>query len=618
MTVRNSIRQLWRMKGHTALFLILLCISSGMFSVGMGFWIINDRNLQRYEDSFMTIGTVQQSATAVQEIEKWDAETKSYHLSTQNIYDSYVPESVLDFEGANYLSGPEKRVSYTAYNPDFKPYEGISMEIVVEVSPVEDALPDHPVKLKITRVLSGQGVLEGSIIHFCDHDNPTPAMLYADQTYVMSLIDTQGHESEKQFPEDQVREYRPAPLLGASQYTPDGSRMKDSIDETYFCDEVTKGFYETPRGKRWLNYTQTLTYWESVFPVVATDTIRLIVPFYQGETYVSAGREFSEEEYRSGAKVCLIPELFAAANDLAPGDLLRLPLITANYRQSAGQIFYTNAIRPYSLLNVKGEIYQPFEDSEYEIIGIYGGSTGLGSEYGMGFNEVLIPANSIKASDADNIIDYGPMTDSTTSFQIENGAIQDYMEKWEKQGVRNVEITFFDRGYTKLSAGMENMNTIARILAVIGAVMVLLVLGYFNWLFILRQSTRTAVERSLGLTRKQCFLSLFSGIFLLLFPASLAGCSAGACLSAHLSAEIGETVYYDTTFGNSAPAETEQETAMQEETFYPLQAAAITMTTVLLAGSLLAVIGITCNLSKEPMEMLGRSTGRAAHLPRQA
>ncbi len=165
---------------------------------------------------------------------------------------------------------------------------------------------------------------------------------------------------------------------------------------------------------------------------------------------------------------------------------------------------------------------------------------------------------------------------------------------------------------------MENMNTIARILAVIGAVMVLLVLGYFNWLFILRQSTRTAVERSLGLTRKQCFLSLFSGIFLLLFPASLAGCSAGACLSAHLSAEIGETVYYDTTFGNSAPAETEQETAMQEETFYPLQAAAITMTTVLLAGSLLAVIGITCNLSKEPMEMLGRSTGRAAHLPRQA
>lgn len=604
MTIKNSIRQLWRMKGHTALFMILLCVSSGMFSVGMGFWVINDRNLQRYEDSFMTIGTVEQSATAVQEIEKWDAETKSYHLSTQNIYDSYVPESVLDFEGADYLSGPEKRVSYTAYNPDFKPYEGISMEIVVEVSPVEDALPDHPVKLKITRILSGQGISEGSIIRFCDHSNPTPAMLYADKTYVMSLIDTPGHDSEKQFPEDQVREYRPAPLLGASQYTPDGNRIKDTIDETYFCDEVTDGFYETQRGKRWRHYTETLTYWESVIPVVATDNIHLIVPFYQGETYISSGREFSKEEYHSGAKVCLIPELFAAVNHLTPGDLLRLPLITANYRQSAGQIFYTNALRPYSLLNTEGEIYKPFEDSEYEIVGIYGGSTGLGNEYGMGFNEVVIPANSIKNSDADNITDYGPMTHSTTSFQIENGTIQEYMEKWEKQGVKNVEITFFDRGYTKLSAGIENMNTMARILAVIGAVMVLLVLGYFNWLFILRQSGRTAVERSVGFTKRQCFLSLFSGIFLILFPASLIGCTTGMILSAHLSADIRESVYYDTTFGNSAPVETETETAAQAESFYPLQAAAVTMTAVLFTGSLMAVIGIAGNLSKEPMEML--------------
>lgn len=605
MVVKNSFRQLWRMKGHMALFLILLCVSSGMCSVGTGFWMINNRNLQNYEDSFMTIGTVEQSATAVQEIKKWDAETKNYRLTSQNVYDSYIPASVLEFEGADYLAGPEKRVSYTAYNPAFKPYEGIHTEIVVEVSPVEDALPDHPVKLKITRILSGQGLMEGSIIQFCDHYNPTPAMLYKNKTYVMSLIDTQGHESEKEFPDDQVREYQPAPLLGASQYAPDGSRMKDSIDENYFCDEVTEGFYETAPGKRWLHYIETITYTESLFPVVATNNIHLIVPFYQGDTYISSGREFSDYEYRSGAKVCLVPELFASTNGLTLGDFIRLPLLTANYHKSAGQIFYTNALRPYPLLNVKGEIYKPFEDSSYEIIGIYGGSTGLGSEYGMGFNEVIVPINSIKNSDADNIVDYGSMTGSTTSFQIANGTIQEYMEKWEKQGVKNVEITFFDRGYTKLSAGIENMNTIARILAVIGAVMVLLVLGYFNWLFILRQNGRTAVERSIGFTKKQCFFSLFSGIFLILFLGSLAGCTAGAVLSSHLSASIKETVYYDTTFGNSAPVETDAESALEKENFYPVQTAAGTMGAVLLAGSLTAVIGIACNLAKEPMEMLG-------------
>lgn len=134
--------------------------------------------------------------------------------------------------------------------------------------------------------------------------------------------------------------------------------------------------------------------------------------------------------------------------------------------------------------------------------------------------------------------------------------------------------------------------------------MALLVLGYFNWLFILRQSERTAVERSIGFTKKQCFLSLFSGIFLILLVGSLTGCTAGAVLSSHLSSGIGETVYYDTTFGNSAPAETE-EISVQNDGFYPVQAMAGTMAVVLLAGSLIAVVGITCNLAKEPVAMLG-------------
>lgn len=602
--IRNSVRQLWRMKGHAALFLILLFLASGMLSTGMGFFVVNRRNLEKYEDSFITIGTVEQSANAVREVERWDAETKNYHLYSRNVYDSYIPESILDFEGADYLSGPEKRVSYMAYNPDFELYDGISSEVVLEVSPVEDVVPDHPVKLEIRRVLYGQGTLEGSFIDFCDHYNPAPDKLYRDKTYVMSLIAGPGHESEKRFEGDAVQEYYPVPLIGSKQYAPDGTRMKDSVEEEHFCDEITEGFYETERGKRWLRYVESVDYWKSVFPVAATNNIYLMMPFFRGDNYISSGREFTEEEYRTGVRVCLVPERFARNCNLVVGDSLRLPLITANYSRSAGQIFYSYWIRVYSLLNAEGEIYTPFEDNEYEIIGIYGGSTGLGDEYGMGFNEVVIPANSVKNSDENNIVEYGPMTGSTTSFQIENGTIEEYMEKWEKQGVKNVEITFYDRGYTKLSAGIENMNGIARILAAVGAVMVLLALGYFNWLFILRQSERTAIERSVGLTKKQCFLSLFSGIFLLLLLGSAGGCATGGFLSAHLSGGIGEAAYYDTAFGNSAAVEMEEEPEGQEE-FYPVKTAAGAMAAVLFSGSVIAAAGIGCNLSREPMEMYG-------------
>lgn len=103
MIIRNSIRQLWRMKGKTFLFILLLLLASGLCSMGVGFWKINSRNMEKYEDSFMTIGTVEQKASAMQEIELWDAETKSYHIYSRNVYDTYVPESVLDFEGADYM-----------------------------------------------------------------------------------------------------------------------------------------------------------------------------------------------------------------------------------------------------------------------------------------------------------------------------------------------------------------------------------------------------------------------------------------------------------------------------------------------------------------------------------
>lgn len=605
MVVKNSIRQLWRMKGHTALFLVLLFLASGMFSVGMGFWALNQRNMEAYEDSFMTVGTVEQSANAVQEIERWDAETKSYHLYSRNVYDSYVPESVLFFEGADYLSGPEKRVTYTAYHPGLKPYDGIAQSVVLELTPVEDAVPDHPVKMEIKRILYGPGLLEGSVIRFCDHNNPAPKILYRDKTYVMSLISRPGHESEKQFPEDQVREYCPVPLLGAEQYTPDGTRMEDTVEEGHFCDEVTEGFYGTERGKRWLRYVETVDYCESLFPVVGTDDIYLMMPFYSGEAYISSGREFTEEEYLEGRKVCLVPERFASQNGLSVGDSLRLTLLTANHYRSAGQLFYMNWMRSYSLFNAKGEIYAPFEDSEYEITGIYGGNTGLGNEYGMGYCEVVIPAASVKNSDAGNIVEYGPMTGSTTSFCIANGTIEEYMEKWGKQGVKNVEITFYDRGYTKLSAGIENMNSLARILSVVGAVMVLLVLGYFLWLFILRQGERTAVERSLGLTKRQCFFSLFGGIFLILLLGGAGGSITGGMLSVRLSDGIGETVYYDTAFGNSAAVETEEGNRAEDDGWYPVNTAVWSMTAVILAGSLMAVVGIGIVLAKEPMKMIG-------------
>ena len=101
---KNSMRQLFRMKGRAVLFLLLLIFASGLCSIGRGFLLMNRAKMEAYEDSFMTIGTVEQKADQVKERMIWDAEDKNYHIFNTAVYDSYVPLSVLDFEGADYLS----------------------------------------------------------------------------------------------------------------------------------------------------------------------------------------------------------------------------------------------------------------------------------------------------------------------------------------------------------------------------------------------------------------------------------------------------------------------------------------------------------------------------------
>ncbi|MBP3477769.1 MAG: hypothetical protein J6K48_15870 [Lachnospiraceae bacterium] len=599
MIIRNSIRQLWRMKGKTFLFILLLLLASGLCSMGVGFWKINSRNMEKYEDSFMTIGTVEQKASTMQEIRQWDAETKSYHIYSKNVYDTYVPESVLDFEGADYLSSPEKRVTYIAYNPDYKTYDGLNQLFVVEVSPREDVVPDHPVLLEIKKVWHGTGLYEGMYFTFCSHYDPEPEMMYQDKTYIMCVDSILGHESEVEF--------RPVMVTESDQYAADGTIIENSIAGHYY-DEVTEDFYESERGRRWLNFLECLDYRNNIFPVTGTDNIHLMMGFYRGDNYISFGREFTEEEYESGAKVCLVSEPFAYKNGFEVGDSVRLPLLCADHKYSGGASFGSAGFRSCSFLNAQGEIYEPFEDSEYEIVGIYGGvASSMLDEYSMGYNEVVIPAKSVKNSDADNIIAYGPMFGSTTSFEIENGTIDEYMEKWSRQGIDNVEITFYDKGYTKLQSGMENMKSISRILAAMGAAMVLMVLGYFTWLFILRQGERTAVERCLGFRKWQSFLSMFTGIFLIILVGSALGCTAGSVLSARIAGSMENISYYDTTFGNSAAVEMEEDIELEEETFYPVEAAAGTMAAVLVTGSVMAGIGIGCNLRKEPMELLGKA-----------
>ena len=115
---------------------------------------------------------------------------------------------------------------------------------------------------------------------------------------------------------EQVLEYQLSSGIASTQYTIDMEPVYDPVtEEERWYDEVTDGFYETERGKRWLALSSYQDYSMRTIPVQPVDGTELLMHFYNGEAQITEGRDITEKEYAEGAKVCLIPE--------KPGDAAR-------------------------------------------------------------------------------------------------------------------------------------------------------------------------------------------------------------------------------------------------------------------------------------------------------
>lgn len=624
-TIRNSLIRLVRTPIKTVLFFLLLGFTVALVCAGGNLWKLCGDNLERFETIFTTIGTVEQRPERVELEAIWEADKGEYRYYNSRVYGETVSVDVLDFEDAGYLSGPEQRAYYEAMPQDYQlreDYEGGGGQaMIIEASPLEDCVPAGPVKIEVKRVLYSNYPVNTSPLYLCDHNTEHPQTLYADKTYLMALADGWTHEW-KEKGAAAIFEYSPLNGPESTQTDADGNRMPTDLTGNWIV-ELTPGFYESEEGQAWLRLCEDyeLRGWGETFPVTATENLNLIMAFYTGDAYIAEGETFSEEDYAQGNKVCLVPERFAFRNRLKVGDSLHLALRYANYSQSP------NIGRGEGRLTAEGEVYEAFEDSEYEIKGTYAvGVVSTEGDWGymLERNEVFIPTASIKNSNENNIAAYGPMKGYTTAFQIPNGSasIEKYKALWEAQGVDNVEITFYDGGYTKLEGGLKNMRNMSLLLLATGIVSAVCIVIFFCHLFIAKQKKRTAIERSLGMTKGQCLRSLLIGILLIALAGSAAGAFAGQVFAGRAAAGMEQTETFSTLFSNGAVQldrerkeleklegkndgsgeETEGESVYLIETDWRMSVAC--GGGVFLFTLAAAVTAICGNLRREPMELL--------------
>lgn len=626
--MKNSIRQLWRTPVKAVLFFLLIGGAAFLLTMGANLFYVSSKTREAAEGAFSTIGTVEQKVSSTSMEKYWDPATQDYAYYSNKMYDAPISDEVLDLEGIPYVHKPKQRPFYGAFKEGYvvrdthsevdESWLGIGGDsVIVEVEPFEDCVPDHPVKLHFKKTLYGK-ITDRMLnrIWFWDYTNPEPQPLYAGKTYIMALfnnvsLEYQGVLDKDKYP-DVSAVWTPWIDIKGYQYTKEGIEIDDSQHENQFYSEVTDGFYETAEGKRWLNMIEGFRIADYSIPVIPTDATNLLMYFYNQDAGIVEGRDITDEEYREGKRVCLVQEEFAASNHLEIGDKLELPLYYADYSVSASFSYpmWSTQTVAAKLINAEGELYAPFWDEEYEVAGIYkvyaGTDTYTGHEAAK--NGVIIPAASVKESDEDNILGYGPMKDYNTVFQLENGRIDAFWDVWNKQGSSQLKITFYDKGYSALEQSFQNTRKMSAILLSAGIGTTILILLFFCHMFIAKQKLRTAVERSLGMTKKQCRTSLLSGM---LVTAAI-GCAVGAGAGSLLTGTVARSLEKSTTYSSlysTGKAVIEEIASSPEVLTGGLARVAIPVTAaaaVLAMAWLTAYIMVSGNLREEPMELLAK------------
>lgn len=617
--LRHSIKQFMRTPIKTVSFILLITAFSMFFTLGVLLWMINQSTIHNYQDSFVTIGTVEQKAFSINKITRWSAQLKDYELRQSAVYSKMLPVSTLLFEGANYIEKPEKRSYYGSYAPDYtlvsKENSAEVSTVVAEISPMEDCVPDESVLVKINKIWGGSSNLEGAVVWFCNHYVKNPEMLEKEKSYALILNITEWthgtHYDEAVINGQRNLEYTPS-SIASCQYEANGTLMMDTLEESkeeYPYYEVTEGFYDTAVGKRLLEIAKGVNLTKHTMPMTGTNATILLMPFYKGDAYISQGRDILPEEYEEGKKVCLVSSKFAKNNNLMLDSQIHTQLYYTNSRKSAGISFKLDGGGGgnWPLIDAKGEAFKVFEDSWYTIVGIYDIASGASQDnYSMGGDEVIVPANSIHNKDK-NIIEYGPMKGYTTSFQIPNGSIETFMAAWEQFGTEELEITFYDMGYSQIKSGLENMKRISFILLTVGILMVFFLIFFYSHLFVTNQRLRTAIERCLGMEKRQCRFSLLSGMLLLLMIGSAIGCTLGGALSQYISANKMNLIYYDASF--SSLAEIEVKNAVQSiggNIEVVIISTILCFLVITFLGLVITNYKINSNLKLEPMRLLNK------------
>lgn len=223
--------------------------------------------------------------------------------------------------------------------------------------------------------------------------------------------------------------------------------------------------------------------------VLLTDNLYSILAFNDGTASILDGRDFTQEDYETGAEVCIISSAYAQKNGLALGDTLNMELY------SCDSVLGMSTVQSgFSVTTETLNLFEPLKEEnkldlqkEYTIVGIYSAPEFPVSRYAFDCNTILVPKNSVPDSSTYE----QPGNSLLTSAVLDNGTGEAFLEALKAQGNENV-FEVFDMGYSTVAGSLIAARDNALRLFLIGLAVFLL--GSLLFFFLILQRLKPVIR----------------------------------------------------------------------------------------------------------------------------
>ncbi len=263
----------------------------------------------------------------------------------------------------------------------------------------------------------------------------------------------------------------------------------------------TEDFLSDPVNELWTRTVERYRITLSSLPMLGTDCIESMLPINQKSVTLAEGRYFSEEEYASGANVCVISDALAAYNGLSVGDTISLRPYLFDNSTPSGQVAWQNV----SGTNPKALVYNPTvgfgaEAREFTIVGLYHTDDAWPEPNNKGSfdfspNTVFIPKAAVLGDY------YTSDNGALYSLRIRNGCGDAFLVSLKGTELENA-FAVYDQGYSEVAQVLAEMQSNALTLFILGLAAFTAVALLYVLLHIGGERRMYGTMRSLGQTQR--------------------------------------------------------------------------------------------------------------------